>query len=165
MSSRRACVRLVVAIAVLSLAGAVLAAVPVAPPATPAGQQLVWVLGALNSSEPPSPAVIEQHFSPAFLKLAPPAKLVQALGPIGEQRPLRITAVLSRQGALGLQVRIESRTGARFRVTIQVGAGPAHLIEGLLFEPLGVKPTYSLYVPMRDGVRPAVDGGRRFESA
>jgi putative CocE/NonD family hydrolase len=126
----------------------------VEPPPTPAGQQLVWVLDTLNSGESPSVAAIEQHFSPAFLEVVPPDQLVQALAPIAAGRPLRVAAVLSQQDAVGLQVRVDASDGARYRVTIEVGATPPHLIEGLLFESL---PTYSLYVRMRDGIRLAVD--------
>lgn len=149
----RICV-VVAAAAVLGSAGAGARATAVAPSATPAGQQLAWVLEALNSGKAVSAAEIGRHFSPAFLKLAPADRLVQALAPIAVQRPLRITAVLERQGALGLVVRIDSRGGERYRLTVQVGSASPHLIEGLLFESL---PTYSLYVPMRDGVRLAVD--------
>ena len=120
----------------LGLAGAGVAVATVAPPATPAGRQLAWVFNTLNSGKTPLAAVIKQHFSPAFLKLALPDKLVQALAPIAEARPLRLSAVLRRQGALGLQVRVEAQSGAALRLTIQVAAAPPHLIEGLLFEPV-----------------------------
>ncbi|MGZ6691907.1 MAG: CocE/NonD family hydrolase [Solirubrobacteraceae bacterium] len=132
----------------------------VAPPATPAGQQLAWVLRVLNSGKSPSAEEIERHFSPSVLKVAPPAELVQSLGQIAAAQPLRLMAVLDRQGALRLQVRVAARGGVAFRATIVVGAGGQHLIEGLGFEKVGTtapRPTYSLYVPMRDGVRIAVD--------
>jgi putative CocE/NonD family hydrolase len=133
----------------------------VALPATPAGRQLVWMLDVVNSGRSPSTAAIRRHFSPVILRVAPPEQIGRGLRQLATARPLRVLAVLGRQGALGLQVRVDVACGSgALRGTIHVDAGPRHLIDGLGFQKIvtaAPKPTYSLYVPMRDGVRIAVD--------
>jgi beta-lactamase class A len=105
-------------------------------PATPAGEQLDWVVAELNSGEAPSAAAIEQHFAPAFLRAVSVAQLAQALGPVAAGRPLRVTSVLLQQGPYALAVRLESASGAAYRVSIEVATASPHLIIGLFFQPL-----------------------------
>ena len=128
--------RLAVTAAASALLVAVGSAAAVEPPRTPAGLQLDWVIQALNRASVPSNAELARHFSAAFLKAVPPARLVEALSSVSAERPLRVAEVLARQGQLGLQVRVETRSGASFRVTITVAAAAPHPIEGLLFQPL-----------------------------
>ena len=78
---------------------------------------------------------LEPHFSSAFLKAVPPASLLDALTPVRSSQPLRLAAVLDRDGQVGLKVRVETRSGRGYRVTLVVSK-TTHLIEGLLFEPI-----------------------------
>jgi beta-lactamase class A len=107
-----------------------------APPDTPAGEQLAWLLRELNGTSVPSTAELERHFSPAFLKAVPPPALVGGLAQVRAGSPLRLAAVLERDGSLAVKVRVETRSGARYRVSLVVAKAPPHLIEGLLFEPI-----------------------------
>jgi len=124
--------------AAVAAAGLLLAASPasaVAPPSTPAGRQLAWVLVALNSPRQPSLATLRQHFSAVFLKAVPPAQLVEGLEPVLSARPLRLTAIVSQQEPLGVQARVETGSGGSFLVTIHVTAAASHRIDGLLVQP------------------------------
>jgi beta-lactamase class A len=130
------CFLLVVIAAATALVLPVGSAAALVPPRTPAGQQLGWLIGRLNGSSVPSTVDLERHFSPEFLKAVPPTRLLEALAPIWSGRPLRLTAVLARDGQLGLKVRLETRSGAGFRVTIAASSTSPHRIDGLLFEPV-----------------------------
>jgi beta-lactamase class A len=108
----------------------------VAPPPTPAGRQLEWLLTKLNGSSVPSNVELKRHFSPRFLHAVPPEHLLEALAPVWSGRPLRLGAVLARDGRLGVRVRVTTRTGASFRVVLVVSSESSHRIEGLLIQPL-----------------------------
>lgn len=131
----------IVAIASALLAVTTSAALAARPPVTPAGRQLAWVIGALNAPTAPSQTALERHFSASFLAAVPPPKLVEALVPIWSERPLRLVSVLPQHGRLALEARLDSPSGASFRVTIHVSAAPPNAIDGLLFAPLAAPAT------------------------
>jgi beta-lactamase class A len=104
-------------------------------PATPAGRQLAWVLAALNAGRTPAYAELRAHFSPAFLAVAPPARLVSSLTPFAAQAPLRLTAIVEARAAI-LVVHVETSRGVGLRISLGVTSDRSHRIDALLFSTL-----------------------------
>jgi hypothetical protein len=102
--------------------------------ATPASEQLEWVIGELNRGAVPRTATLKAHFSSAFLAAVPPKELIAALTPFAGQN-LAIAGVVA-GSADDLAVEVYGAGGSRFRVSITVAPVAPHLIEGLLFSPL-----------------------------
>ena len=112
---------------------------PAAPPraelpATPAGRQLGWALALINSGRTPTTAEFSAHFSPAFLKAFPPAKLIAGIEPITAGKPYRYVRTLTPPNNLQLVARLDGDRGASLRVSIAVGSNPAHLIDAFFFQ-------------------------------
>lgn len=103
--------------------------------ATPASEQLRWVVAELNASATPSRAELAAHFSPAFLAEVPPKALVASLADLAGQN-LQIARVLRSPGShgdLALEAELTSPGGAAFDASIAVSATAPHLIVGLDF--------------------------------
>jgi ORF 12 gene product N-terminal len=113
-------------------------------PQTAAGRQLEWLLTTLNGSAVPSRAELERHFSPTFLNAVPTEQLLEALAPVWSGRPLRLSAVLARDGQFAVSVRVTARTGASFRLDLRVSSASSHRIEGLLIQPLAPSGVHGL---------------------
>lgn len=103
-------------------------------PSTPAGRQLAWALALVNSGRTPTTAEFAAHFSPAFLKAFPPAKLIAGIEPIAAGKPYRYVRMLTPSNSLQLVARLDGDRGASLRVSIAVANSPAHLIDALFFQ-------------------------------
>lgn len=106
----------------------------VALPSTPAGRQLGWALALVNSGRTPTAAELAAHFSTAFLKAFPPAKLIAGIEPIAAGKPYRYGRTLTLPNSLQLTARLDGDRGASLRVSIVVANSPAHLIDALFFQ-------------------------------
>jgi beta-lactamase class A len=109
-------------------------------PATPAGRQLAWVIGHMNSGSVPNNAALAQHFSAAFLAQVPAGQLVTALKQVAAAGPLRYGSQLGPATATALVARLDGAQGATLKTTISVESSAAHLISGLLFQPYSATP-------------------------
>jgi beta-lactamase class A len=103
-------------------------------PSTSAGRQLAWALALVNSGRTPTAAEFAAHFSPAFLKAFPPAKLIAGIEPIVAGKPYRYVRMLTPPNNLQLVARLDGDRGASLSVSIAVANNPAHLIDALFFQ-------------------------------
>ena len=110
-------------------------------PATPAGRQLSWALALLNSGRTPTTEELSAHFSTAFLEAVPPAKLIAGIAPVTAAKPYHYAGSMTPPDRLQLVARLDSEQGASLRVSIKVADNPAHLIEGLLIQPIASRPS------------------------
>jgi hypothetical protein len=109
-------------------------------PVTPAGRQLAWALALINSGRTPPPTELSAHFSPAFLKAFPPAKLIAGIAPVIAGKPYRYVRMMTPPNRLRIVARLDGDRGASLRVSITVANSPAHRIEGLLIQTLASEP-------------------------
>ena len=107
---------------------------------TPAGRQLRWVLDQVNGDA----AALEEtevtaRFAPAFLAGLPPAQLLQLLRETAvEHGPISVTGIAGRPSETGMIALIETQTGERAAIYLNVEASPPHRIISLeLSEPPG----------------------------
>lgn len=119
---------------------------PATVPATPVGEQLTWVLAALeDGAQRLTPEDVTAHFAPAFLGLVPAEQLVQltqqlALG-LGSFTFEGFTRPPTDTQANALLI---SADGTPWAVPIDVEAAPPHLITGLNFAPVPTPPGVTL---------------------
>ena len=104
-------------------------------PATPAGEQLAWVVGRMNAGASLGEAEIQSRFSPQFLAQVPADELAIALAQVAVAGPLRFGATLESSGPATLIARLDRTDGVSLRATIVVEPSGAGRITGLLFQP------------------------------
>lgn len=104
-------------------------------PATPAGRQLRWFVERLNSRKAPPTTEISAHFTPAFLKAVPPAKLVSSLEPIATEGPFRYGQSQPGSTSDRLAARFDGASGMSILISIAVTPEAPHRISGLLIQP------------------------------
>src|SRR5437667_11549642 len=89
-----------------------------APPDTPVGQQLAWVIGEVNgSSGSLADAEVKRHLTPTLLVALPSAQFVQvAQQATSAYAPVRFTGFASHPSATSAIALVETRTHAKLAV-------------------------------------------------
>lgn len=130
-------------------AGPAPSASPVSLPATPAGRQARWLLGALK--HPPLPAAaVTAHFDRAFLAQVTPDRLNAVFAAV---KSLQVTGITtSRPTGLIFTVTANGQT----RLSVSMSVDTHGLISGLLLRPAGATPTLPASPTSWDGVQRAV---------
>jgi len=108
-------------------------------PATTAGNQLGWLLDALNGAGPAlTKTSLAAHFSPEFLTALPVDQLLNTLvGYVKPNAPLKIARFAGPAGRNQLHAVMTTATGD-WSVVISVESGGEGLINSLFFEPVSV---------------------------
>jgi beta-lactamase class A len=106
-------------------------------PDTPIGQQLTWLLGAMNGNPDEITAdIVTQHFAPEFLQQVPAAQLVPILKQTAmAYAPFVLTGFASPPTDTQASALVQSHSGQMLSVQIAVTPDAPHQIIGLLFQP------------------------------
>jgi len=102
-------------------------------PATPAGQQVRWLFGAVTRTPIPG-SQLAAHFDRAFLTQVPPAQLNTVLAGVTS---LRVDSVIATQPT-ALVMLVTANGSTKLRVSL--GVDPQGLISSLLLQPASASP-------------------------